>query len=293
MAAKARASEEKAQSMRARVPDRDGYAVREGCKIFFEVFGEGPNTVLLLPPWAIGHSRTWKLQVPYLSRHFRVVTFDPLGNGKSERPQDPAQYTDWKRVADAIAVMDATGTASAMIVGICTEAWTATLLAGEHPVRASGLVFFAPVSPYGETLPAREASSFDDVRTTYEGWEKENRYYWPEHFRDFLEFFFDQALPEPHSTKQWDDSVSWGLQTDPPTLTATVDAPEYLGTLNADDPELAELYRKIECPVLVVHGENDRLVSQTRGVAVAKAIGAELVIFEGSGHLLWGRQPVK
>ena len=279
--------------MRARMPDRDGYAVRDGLKIFYEVFGDGPNTVLLLPPWAIGHSRVWKLQVPYLSRHFRVVTFDPLGNGKSDRPQDPAHYTDWKRVADAIAVMDATGTESAVIVGICTEAWTATLLAGEHPVRAKGLVFFAPVSPYGETLPAREASSFDDVRTTYEGWEKENRTYWLEHFRDFLEFFFDQALPEPHSTKQWDDSVSWGLQTDPKTLTATVDAPEYLATLKAGDPELAELYRKIECPVLVVHGEHDRLVSQTRGVAVADTVGAELVIFEGSGHLVWGRQPVK
>ncbi len=279
--------------MRARVPDRDGFAERDGLKIFFEVFGDGPNTVLLLPPWAIGHSRAWKLQVPHLARHFRVVTFDPVGNGKSDRSADPAQYTDWKRVADAIAVMDATGTESAVIVGICTEAWTATLLAGEHPLRARGLVFFAPVSPYGETMPDRETSSFDDVCTTYEGWEKENRHYWPEHFRDYLEFFFNEALPEPHSTKQWEDSVAWGLQTTPQTLIATVDAPEYLGTLNASDPELAEIYRKVECPVLVMHGEHDRLVSPTRGVAVAKATGAELVIFEGSGHLLWGRQPVK
>jgi pimeloyl-ACP methyl ester carboxylesterase/predicted glycosyltransferase len=279
--------------MRARQPDREGFAERDGIKIFFEVFGDGPNTVLLLPPWAIGHSRAWKLQVPYLSRHFRVVTYDPVGNGKSDRPQDPAQYTDWKRVADALAVMDATGTETAVIVGICTEAWTATLLAGEYPVRARGLVFFAPVSPYGETLPARETSTFDDVRATYEGWEKENRFYWPEHFREYLEFFFDQALPEPHSTKQWDDSVGWGLETTPQTLIATVDAPEYLATLKADDPELAEIYRKVACPVLVLHGDNDRLVSPTRGVAVANATDAELVIFEGSGHLLWGRQPVK
>ena len=279
--------------MRAQLPDREGYAERDGLKIFFEVFGDGPKTVLLLPPWAIGHSRTWKLQVPYLSRHFRVITYDPVGNGKSDRPQDPAQYTDWKRVADAVAVMDATGTDSAVIVGICTEAWVATLLAGEHPHRANGLVFFAPVSPRGESLPARESSTFDDVRDTYDGWEKENRYYWPEHYRDFLEFFFDQALPEPHSTKQWDDSVGWGLDTTPQTLIATVDAPEYLGTLKADDPELAELYRKVECPVLVIHGEHDRLVSPTRGIAVAEATGAELMIVEGGGHILWGRQPVK
>jgi len=279
--------------MRARLPDRDGYAQRDGLKIFYEVFGDGPQTILLLPPWAINHSRTWKAQVPYLSRHFRVVTYDPVGNGRSDRPQDPNQYTDWKRVADAIAVMDATGTQEAVIVGICTEAWVATLLAGEHPQRANGLVFFAPVSPYGESMPEREGFSFDEPRDSYEGWAKENRHYWLSNYKDFLEFFFSQAIDEPHSTKQIEESVGWGLETDPKTLLATVDAPEYLGTLTAADPQVAELYRKIECPVLVIHGEHDRLVSPTRGEAVAQATGGELIVVKGGCHVLWGRQPVK
>ena len=279
--------------MRARYPDREGFAERDGVKIFYEVYGDGPETILLLPPWAINHSRTWKAQVPYLSRHFRVVTYDPVGNGRSDRPQNPDQYTDWKRVADAIAVMDATGTEQAVIVGICTEAWTATLLAGEHPQRAHGLVFFSPVSPYGESMPERERFSFDEVRDSYEGWAKENRHYWLTSYRDFLEFFFTKALEQPHSTKQIEDAVGWGLDTDPETLIATVDAPEYLATLKPDNPEVAELYRKIECPVLVIHGENDRLVSPTRGVAVAQATGAELVVIEGGDHCVWGRQPVR
>ncbi len=279
--------------MRARYPDREGFAERDGFKIFYEVYGDGPDTILLMPPWAIGHSRTWKGQIPYLARHFRVVTYDPVGNGKSDRTNDPAQYTDWKRVADAIAVMDATKTESAIIVGICTEAWTATLLAGEHAQRARGLVFFSPVSPYGESMPAREATSFDDVRDTYEGWGKENRHYWLTNYRDFLEFFFGEASPDAHSTKVWEDAVGWGLETDPKTLTATVDAPEYLATLKPEDAEVAELYRKIECPVLIIHGENDHLVSPTRGAAVAKITGGELVLVEGGGHLTWGRYPVK
>jgi pimeloyl-ACP methyl ester carboxylesterase/predicted glycosyltransferase len=279
--------------MRARQPDTTGFAQRDGLKISYEVFGDGEQTVVLLPPWAIGHSRAWKAQVPYLARHFRVVTYDPPGNGKSDRPLDPEQYTDWKRVEDAVAVLDASGTKSAVIAGICTEAWTATLLANKHPERCDALIFFAPVTPYGESMPERELYDFDDALETHEGWAKENRRYWMTNFRDFLEFFFGQALYEPHSTKQIEDGVGWGLETTPQTLAATVDAPEYLATLKPGDPALAELYRNITCPVLVVHGERDKLVSPTRGAAVAKATGAEYVEIEDGGHVLWGRQPVK
>ena len=41
--------------MRARYPDSEGYAERDGVKTFYEVFGEGDTTLLLLPPWSIVH----------------------------------------------------------------------------------------------------------------------------------------------------------------------------------------------------------------------------------------------
>src|SRR2546425_4313137 len=73
--------------MRARTPDVDGYVEQDGVKAFYEVFGEDHEpTLLLMPTWPIIHSRMWKAQVPYLGRHFRVVTFDPSGNGCSDRP---------------------------------------------------------------------------------------------------------------------------------------------------------------------------------------------------------------
>ena len=73
-------------SSRALLPERSGFADVDGVRIAYDVFGQGDETILLLPPWAIVHSRFWKLQVPYLARHFRVVTFDPRGNGRSDRP---------------------------------------------------------------------------------------------------------------------------------------------------------------------------------------------------------------
>ena len=67
-----------------------------GVRVAYEVFGQGDQTLLLLPPWAIVHSRFWKLQVPYLARHFRVVTFDARGNGRSDRPATAADTSQTK-----------------------------------------------------------------------------------------------------------------------------------------------------------------------------------------------------
>src|SRR5690242_5321952 len=102
--------------MRAREPDRSGLVERDGVKVYYEVFGDGSPTVLLFPPWSIVYSRVWKAQVPYLARHFRVITFDGRGNGKSDRPSDPQAYARAEYAADALAIMDTTQTERAIIV---------------------------------------------------------------------------------------------------------------------------------------------------------------------------------
>jgi pimeloyl-ACP methyl ester carboxylesterase len=76
--------------MRACQPIRDGHVERDGIKIFYELFGTGETTVLLLPTWSIIHSRHWKMQIPYLARHCRIITFDARGNGGSDRPSEAA-----------------------------------------------------------------------------------------------------------------------------------------------------------------------------------------------------------
>ena len=102
--------------MRARYPDTEGFIERGGVKVGYEVFGAGEPAVVFPPSDGIVHSRCWKAQVPYLARSFKVVTIDPRGNGRSDRPQSAEAYADTEWVADTVAVMDATGRGSRSVL---------------------------------------------------------------------------------------------------------------------------------------------------------------------------------
>src|SRR5258708_6410857 len=116
--------------MRARYPDQEGFVERDEVKIFYEVFGKGAPSVLLLPTWSILHSRLWKAQVPYLARHCRVITFDGRGNGRSSRPASTHAYSDREFASDALAVLPATATQQARPVSFLFGAGVAVLQAG-------------------------------------------------------------------------------------------------------------------------------------------------------------------
>ena len=78
--------------MRATFPHTEGYVNRNGVKLYYEVYGDGPQTILFLPTWMFVHSRGYKAQIPYFSERFRCITWDPRGNGKSDKPTDPNQF---------------------------------------------------------------------------------------------------------------------------------------------------------------------------------------------------------
>jgi pimeloyl-ACP methyl ester carboxylesterase/predicted glycosyltransferase len=257
-------------------------------RLFYEVYGQGEPTVLLLPTWSIVHSRHWKMQIPYLARHFRVLTFDGRGNGKSDRPDEPEAYHEREFAADALAVMDATDTEQAVIVGFSMGGQRGLILAAEHPERVAGAAFIGPSFPGGgEPLAERWEYDFDEEYDTDEGWAKFNRHYWLHDYVAFVEFFMSRIFTEPHSTKPIEDTVGWALETDAQTLIATVTAPDLT-------PEEARaLAARVRCPVLVVHGVDDAVVSVTRGIALAEQTGGEIVLLEGSGHGPHVRDPVK
>ena len=275
--------------VRAREPDTAGYVDRDGVKVGFEVYGSGEPTVLLAPTWPIVDSRMWKAQVPHLSRHFRVVTVDPRGNGRSDRPTDPEAYADAAYVGDLVAVLDAVGADRAVLAGLCSGAWWSFVAAAEHPDRVLGVFAIAPTAPFlTPPRPERTVYGFDDVLDTDEGWAKLNRHFWARDFPAFCEFFIDTIIPEPHSTKQREDAVGWALQTTAEVLAATWTAPMFV----ADRAGAEALLGRVTCPVVGVFGTDDRCQPRERMDRVVALTGARQVVLEGAGHLPSAREPV-
>jgi pimeloyl-ACP methyl ester carboxylesterase len=277
-----------AEQTRARYPDAEGYVERDGVRLFWEHYGEGEPTVFLLPTWSIVHSRFWKCQIPYLSRHFRVLTFDGRGNGRSDRPATAEAYTEREFAADALAVLDATGTRRAALVSLSCGALWSTLLAADHPDRVAGVVYLGPAVGLAPPHPERAVHSFLEPLDTDEGWAKYNQHYWLRDYRGFLEYFFSRCLTEPHSTKQHEDCVGWALEMRPETLIASE-----LGLLQCGLESFERQCRRVRCPSLVIHGDEDAIRPHAQGAALAAATRGRLVTLAGAGHLLQARDPVK
>ena len=278
------------EQTRARYPDREGFVERDGVRVFYEVYGDGEPTILLLPTWSIIHSRFWKAQIPYLARRFRVITFDGRGNGKSDRPPEPEAYVEQEFADDALAVMDATSTEQAVLVSLSRGA-ERSHAAQRKPPRARrrhGVHRAGSAAAAGSATRAAATEVFNERRDAHSGWDKWNRHYWLEHYEDFLEFFFGQVFTEPHSTKQREDAIGWALETDPETLVATQLAPRL-----PDEESVRALADRISCPVLVIHGSDDAVRPHDSGAALAELTGGALVTLEGSGHSPQARDPVK
>jgi len=275
--------------MRARYPDTDGFIERDGVKVGYEVFGTGEPAIVFVPIDAIVHSHAWKAQVPYLARTHKVVTIDPRGNGRSDRPTDPAAYADTEFVADTIDVMDALGIERAVLVGLCTSGWRALVVAALHPNRVLGVVSIATWAPYlTPPHPARAEADFEAVLDDYVGWHKTNRHYWLEHWREYTEFFFDQLLSEPHSTKQFEDAVGWAQEIGPETMILH----DKGAGLSSSRDETEAMLRRVGCPVLAIHGAGDRCQQHSRGERLAEITGGEFLSLAGVGHLPQAREPV-
>jgi pimeloyl-ACP methyl ester carboxylesterase/predicted glycosyltransferase len=279
------------EQTRALYPVGEGLVERDGQRLFYEVYGEGEETLFLIPTWSLVHSRHWKMQIPYFARHFRVLTMDGLGNGRSDRCRDPQRYGAAEFARDCLDVMDATGTERAVMVSLSRGAGSLLALARLAPERVAGAVFIGPLFPYTPShlsFVSRSLSSslFQRRLPMYRWWARMNAVHWRQDYAQFAQWFISRCFSEPHSSKGIEDGVGWALDTDPETLIATM--------LNGGDRRtLRGLAQNLDCPVLVVHGDHDRISPPRDGRVLARLSEGQLEVVPGAGHFPHARKPVQ
>lgn len=284
---------------RAMYPHTSGYVERDGVRTFYEVYGQGEPTIFFLPTWSIVHSRLWKAQIAYFARHHRVLLFDGRGNGRSDRPLEPGAYRPWEFSNDALAVMDATGTDRAVLVSTSMGTiWNLILCAG-NPERVLGSVFLGP-TPYAvsEPFPDWALTPLKERLDSHDGANRHNLHFIRDNYEEFAQWWCEQCVPEPHSTRAIEFSVDMALDTTAEVILATFgswvtdDVNCAADAMRPGGEALRQLAKQVRCPVLVIQGELEEISMPHWAEALAADTGGELLVMEGTGHGPAGRKPV-
>ncbi len=117
----------------------------DGQRLGYTVHGKGPNTTVLMP----GMLMSQKMQVP-LARNLaahgsRVITFDPLGHGASDRPRDMWRYSMPEFAQQTVALLDHLGLEEAIVGGTSLGANVTLEVAALAPERLRGMILEMPV----------------------------------------------------------------------------------------------------------------------------------------------------
>ncbi|MCH9046733.1 MAG: alpha/beta fold hydrolase, partial [SAR324 cluster bacterium] len=126
---------------------RSGTVTRDGRKIVYYEHGSGGDTLLLFRPMTYGLA-TFQPVVEQLCQEFRVITFDPRGSGASDPVVRP--YPIGQGMEDARAVIERTGSAPVIAVGLSMGAALLTLLAAAYPTLVKKLVMVSPSGILGK-----------------------------------------------------------------------------------------------------------------------------------------------
>jgi len=274
--------------MRAKLPHTEGKIDRDGIKIHYEVYGEGEHTIIFVPTWTLYHSRAYKAQIPYFSEHFRCICYDPRGNGKSDRPENPQHHSLNHYVEDVLAVMDACDVDKAIFYGLSFSTKIVSILASYYPERTEAAILIGSSLPIVPTYEYKSWESWDQGSQTAQGWQRYSRDYWRKDYPDFVDFFSRKVFNEPHSTKQIEDAIRWANDTTGEVMIGTMDT-EDDGNYILDEGA----YQRVQCPMLAIHGGNDVVAPRRTAQVVAELTECEIEIIEGAGHNPAGRYPAR
>jgi pimeloyl-ACP methyl ester carboxylesterase len=121
------------------------YFSYERQRLAYTVHGRGDRVVVLLPGLLLSQKMQAPLAKQLAKRGNRVVTFDPLGHGRSDRPREAWRYSMSAFAEQTVALLDHLGLEEAVVGGTSMGANVTLEVAALAPERLRGMIVEMPV----------------------------------------------------------------------------------------------------------------------------------------------------
>jgi pimeloyl-ACP methyl ester carboxylesterase len=250
-----------------------------GLQVHIKQSGRGGLPLVLLHGFGASTFSWREVQAP-LATDRLVVAFDRPAFGLTERPMPPFSggenpYTASAQVELTVSLMDALGIERAILVGNSAGGTISLLTALEHPERVAALVLVDPAVYGGGGAPAwiRPLLALPQVQRVG-----------PLFVRTIRSRGLDLLNTAWHDPSKITPEITEGYTR--PLQAENWDRALWELTLAGQELGLAERLGELKMPVLVITGDDDRIVPTADSIRLAGEIdGAELAVIASCGHV--------
>ena len=250
-----------------------------GVRVHYKRAGRGRDTLILLHGFAAS-TFTWHRVMPSLSQSYTVVAYDRTGFGYTSRPMPDewsaeSPYGQKPQMEQLIALMDTLRIDRAVLVGSSAGGITAALTAVNHPERVKALILVAPAI-FGGGPPGWLRLLMETPHLKRLGPLLLRKYY-----TDFFEYSRKRAW---HDSSQLTPALMEGYRK--PLTAQNWDRALWEYAFAYESLHLEEQLGALKIPVLVITGDDDRIVSPQASRYCAGVIPhAQLAVLPHAGHL--------
>lgn len=256
-------------------PDTHYARSADGVSIAYQVLGDAPRDLVLVPGWIFHLEVVWEHPsfetfMRRLLQNFRVIMFDKRGTGLSDRTVGASTMEE--RMDDVRAVMDATGSERASVMGWSEGGNIAAMFAATYPYRLEGLILYAAGARYRQA-PDYPIGMSDEAIEFGRQFLRSN---WGE---GAFSWMVAPSRANDDAFRRWfgryeRTSVSPGEAEAMMAVNLEIDSTDIL--------------RLVRTPTLVLHNRNDMFVSVESSRYIAERVpGSKLVELDGDDHLFW------
>lgn len=254
-----------------------------GYRLFVESFGDSNESVILVLHGGPGVPHGYLIDLSGLSRYGRrVVFYDQLGCGRSERPSDDGLFTVERYVEEVDGVRRALGLEKIHLLGQSWGGMLALAYALKYQNNLRSLVVASGVDsvPLAVSEIGRLRSELpQEVRETMRRYEAAGDFKNPEYLDAAIEFYKRHV----NRVRNWTREAVGGSEAGRPYFLMW-GPNEFVCTGTLADWDITDQLGRISAPCLVTAGRYDEVTLKVAESIHSHIPGSRLVVFERSSH---------